>query len=138
MPIGLPAVYLLRLSLSQGNKVISLNEYWKSNQEGGRFDGFNQLAEAHLSAKIVKQQDGKVTFVVTNQTKVPAIGIKLNLRDPYTGKIILPANFSEGYFTLLPGEQKQIAADWNSATTKNTEVIGEAYNMKSHSLVMIK
>ena len=138
MPIGLPAVYLLRLSLSQGNKVISLNEYWKSNQEGGRFGEFNQLAEAHLSAKIVKQQDGKVTFVVTNQTKVPAIGIKLNLRDPYTGKIILPANFSEGYFTLLPGEQKQIAADWNSATTKNTEVIGEAYNMKSHSLVMIK
>ena len=138
LPKRLPNVYLLRLSISGGNKMISSNEYWKSNEEGSRFEAFNQLAEAQLSAKIVKQQEGKVTLVISNSSKVPAIGIKLNLRDPKTGEIILPANFSDGYFTLLPGEKKQIVADWNSATAKNTEIICEGYNLKSQSLVMIK
>jgi hypothetical protein len=138
LPSGLPAVYLLRLSLSDGSKVLSMNEYWKSNREDGCFEEFNQLKAASLSAKIVKQKEGKVTFVVSNQSKVPAIGVKLNLRNPQSGKIILPANFSEGYFTLLPGEKKHIVADWNSTFTKNTEVIGEAYNFKSQFLVLIK
>jgi len=50
----------------------------------------------------------------------------------------LPANFSDGYFTLLPGEKKQILAEWKSSVNNNSEVIGEAYNFKSQAILVIK
>jgi hypothetical protein len=138
LPSGMPAVYLLRLTLSEGSKILSQNEYWKSNQEGGRFDEFNDLAEIRLTAKVVKQQNDTLIFVVSNTAKSPAIGLKFNLRDPKSGKIILPANFSDGYFTLLPGEKKRMVVEWNSSELKNPQVITEGYNLKSQSLFVIK
>ena len=138
MPSGLPSVYLLRLSLSEGNKVLSQNEYWKSNLPDGNFNEFNSLAEVHLAAKVIKQETGKVTFLVSNPTKSTTIDLKFNLRDPKSGKILLPANFSDGYFTLLPGEKKQMTVEWNHSAQKNPEVIVEGYNLKSQSLFMIR
>ena len=138
LPSGMPAVYLLRLTLSEGSKVLSQNEYWKSNQEGGRFDEFNDLAEIRLTAKVVKQQKDTLIFIVSNAAKSPAIGLKFNLRDPKSGKIILPVNFSDGYFTLLPGEKKRMVVEWNSSELKNPQVIAEGYNLKSQSLFVIK
>jgi hypothetical protein len=134
----LPSVYLLRFTLSEGNKVLSQNEYWKSTNKDGSFDAFNKLEEIRLSAKIVAQQNGKIIFVVSNPTKSTAIGLKFNLHDPKSGKLILPANFSDGYFTLLPGEKKQMVAEWNPSGQKNPEVITEGYNLKSQSLFIIK
>jgi hypothetical protein len=138
MPAGLPSVYLIRLTLTEGNVVLSQNEYWKSNLPDGNFYEFNSLAEAQLKAKVIKQETGKLTFVVSNPTKSTVINLKFNLRDPKSGKILLPANFSDGYFTLLPGEKKQIAVEWNSSGQKNPEVIVEGYNLKSQLLFSIK
>lgn len=138
MPAGLPSVYLLRLSLSEGNKVLSQNEYWKSNLPDGNFNEFNSLAEVHLAAKVIKQETGKVKFLVSNPTKSTTIDLKFNLRDPKSGKILLPANFSDGYFTLLPGEKKQMTVEWNHSAQNNPEVIVEGYNLKSQSLFMIR
>ena len=138
LPSGMPAVYLLRLTLSEGSKVLSQNEYWKSNQEGGRFDEFNDLPGILLTAKVVKQQNDMVIFVVSNAAKSPAIGLKFNLRDPKSGKIILPANFSDGYFTLLPGEKKRMVVEWNGSDLIKPEVVTEGYNLKSQSLFVIK
>ena len=86
----------------------------------------------------MKQENGKVIFVVFNSAKSPAIGLKFNLRESISGKIILPANFSDGYFTLLPGEKKQLVAEWNNSEQKNQEVIVEGYNLKSQLLFVNK
>ena len=51
LPSGLPQVYLLRLTLSEGNKVLSQNEYWKSTEVSGSFNEFNNLTEVRLTAK---------------------------------------------------------------------------------------
>lgn len=135
-PSELPAAYMIRLSLSEGNNVLSQNEYWRSKEENGSYLSFNQLAETPLTAKVVKQEKGKVSFVVSNPAKTPVIGLKFNLRDTKSGKIILPANFSDGYFTLLPGEKKRMEVVWNSLTTENAEVIVEGYNLKTLSLLL--
>jgi hypothetical protein len=49
-----------------------------------------------------------ITFSLVNPSKTMAVSIKLNLRDSSTGKRILPAYISDGYFTLLPGESRVI------------------------------
>jgi len=134
LPETLPSVYLLRLSLAEGDKLLSRNEYWKSSDTDGSFNEFNNLKDVHLSAKIIKQHSGKITFVVTNPSESASIGLKFNLRNPVNGKIILPANFSDGYFTLLPGEKKVLVVDWNSSILKDPEIIAEGYNVKSQSL----
>jgi hypothetical protein len=138
LPGALPGIYLIRITLSEGKTVLSQNDYWKSTKEGGSFDEFNKTAATRLTAKIVKQESGKVTFIVSNPTKSTIIGLKFNLRDLKSGKIILPAGFTDGYFTLLPGEKKQLVADWNPSLTVNPEVVAEGYNMGSQSLFMIK
>ena len=53
--------------------------------------------------------DGNVyEIVLRNNGNVPAIGIKLNVTDPSSGASVLPAYFSDGYFTLLPREKKAV------------------------------
>jgi hypothetical protein len=79
-----------------------------------------------------------VTFIISNPTKSTVIGLKFNLRDTNNNKIILPANFSDGYFTMFPGEKKLMVADWNPSEQKTLEVIMEGYNLKSQSLFIIK
>ena len=139
LPGSTPQVYLVRLTLSEKNSVLSQNEYWRTNENEGRFDEFNQLEAGNLSARIVKAQNpGKATIAISNQGKVPVIGLKLNLRDPQTGKNVLPANFSDGYFTLLPNEKKLVEVEWNNSAISNPEVIVEAYNLKRQGIAIVK
>ncbi|MBV5315011.1 MAG: hypothetical protein JZU47_17035 [Prolixibacteraceae bacterium] len=136
-PFQLPNVYLVRLTLSGKNHVFSQNEYWKSSQASGSFTGFNELADPGLTAKLLKHDGNKIIFVVSNASKVAAIGLKFNLRDPNSGKLILPAWFSDGYFSLLPGEKKQMVVEWNNMEFINPEIIAEGYNMVSKLLFLI-
>ena len=131
-------VYLIRLTLSEGKKILSQNEYWRSNLEVKSFDDFNNLPETYLKVKVLKQDEGMVSFEIMNPSRAPAIGLKFNLRDQENGKIILPAYFSEGYFTMLPGEKRQIDVACDSHNFKNTEVVVEGYNLKPGLLFVIK
>jgi hypothetical protein len=119
IPSGQNDVYLIRLTLSEGKKILSQNEYWRSNLEVKSFDDFNNLPETYLKAKVLKQDEGTVSFEIMNPSRAPAIGLKFNLRDQENGKIILPAYFSEGYFTMLPGEKRKIDVACDSPNLLN-------------------
>jgi hypothetical protein len=138
LPAVLPPVYLLRLTLSEGKKVLSQNEYWISSRIERSFTDFNNLKEIQLSAKLIKQEGVKIFFEVLNTSKSPAIGIKLNLHDPKSGKLILPAYFSDGYFTMLPGEKRQMEVDWISKNTQNIAIVAEGYNLKQQLLFVTR
>jgi len=137
-PSGQNDVYLIRLTLSEGKKILSQNEYWRSNLVAKSFNDFNNLPETYLKTKVLKQDEGVVSFEIMNPSKIPAIGLKLNLRDQENGKAILPAYFSEGYFTMLPGEKRQIEVDWISKNTKNIAVVAEGYNLKQQLLFVTR
>jgi len=124
--------------LSDKKRVYSQNDYWKTSSESGSFEGFNDLTEPLISAKLVNQETNKVTFIVSNPTKTPAIGLKFNLRDSKNGKLILPAYFSDGYFSLLPGEKKQMIVEGEIAELLDYEIVTEGFNLKSKSLISIK
>ena len=48
---------------------------------------------------------------LTNRTKTPALAVRLSLRDAKTGRLILPAYYSNNYVSLLPGEAKDISIE---------------------------
>jgi len=106
--ISLPKNYLVRLWIKdQKGKELAVNEYWKANESVGHFKAFNDLPLVELQANVSAMQNGLFKIEIENKTKQPAIGIKFDLLDA-NNQILLPAYFSEGYFTLLPKEKKEI------------------------------
>ncbi|MDP4188159.1 MAG: hypothetical protein Q8905_08940, partial [Bacteroidota bacterium] len=91
--------------------------------------------------KLLEHKEGKrnfATFQLMNPSKLPAIGVKLNLRDLQTGEILLPAYFSEGYFTLLPGEKKQLRVEYPKFPGKNIVIAVDGYNIENIKVSEIK
>lgn len=130
-PMDLPEVYLLRLTLFDKKHVLAENDYWQSSHENNSFEDFNHLGEPVISAKISGREANKLSVQIINNSKVTAIGLKLNLRDSQTGKIVLPAWISDGYFNLLPGEKRQLFVE---SGQRRTEIIFEGYNLETKIL----
>ncbi len=134
--IQLPPVYLVKLFIvNKDRQVIAENSYWKTNAVTKDFTAFNQLGVVKLVAKNVVVDKGKMVFWIENNTSTPAIGIKLNLMDDQSN-IVLPAYFSDGYFTLLPGEKKAITVKYD-ANIKATRVKADGYNI-NNDIILIK
>lgn len=140
LPLELPEIYLTRVLITdKKNRQLSINEYWKSTSDDGNFKKLNQLPQVELSGKIIKQSNGKSTmleFVVSNITKTSAVGIKLNLRNGKTRERILPAYFSDGYFTLFPGESRVMTVD--APETGPRVISTDGYNVTNTSIISIQ
>jgi hypothetical protein len=120
--------------------VISQNDYWKNNRTNGKFLAFNSLKDVKPELKIesTKSQNDvlKTSFIISNPTDVPALAIKLNLKDIAGKEIMLPAYFSDGYFTLLPGESKKLNVEY-PAKFKDVEIAISGYNIGSTKNIRI-
>ena len=131
MPENLPEIYLVRLSVKDlKNTTLSINEYWKTKSDKYDFTVFNKLAKPTLVAKLISNNKGKnnqIVFDLKNNGKVPAIGIKLNITNSKSGEIVLPAYFSDEYFTLMPGESRIVKAEFKNDTSAIVTVSG--YNL---------
>jgi hypothetical protein len=126
---AMPANYLVRLWIKdkKGNQ-IAANEYWKSNDATGHFKNFNQLPAVTLASKASRLANGQILIELENKTKIPAIGVKLDALDN-AEQILLPAYFSDGYFTLLPKEKRTIVLEsGNQESIKKIKLSG--YNLK--------
>ncbi len=128
--LALPSVYMVRLQLKgSDNILLASNHYWKTNASTKDFASFNNLANANIICKVIKLETNRIELVLENKSAVPAIGVRLNAVD---GKdnILLPAYFSDGYFTLLPGEKKAVTLQ-HEAGISPVKIQVEGYNHTS-------
>ena len=126
--------FLVRLFLySEKGALLSQNTYWIGNNWINKFFKFNDLQEAELTGKMATKEEGnlvKGTLTVSNSEKVTALNLKFNLRDAKTGERVLPAYFSDGYFTLLPGEERTIEFECDkSLFPKQASITVDGYNL---------
>lgn len=106
--ISLPPNYLIRVWIKdQQGKELASNEYWKAKESVGHFKAFNLLPKVNLNSQFEPLGDGIYKIQLENKSNDPAIGVKLDILDA-DSQILLPAYFSEGYFTLLPKEKKVV------------------------------
>ena len=95
-------VYLLKLRLLDADgALLSENFYMK-----GDLKALRTLPSANISKKVVSE-GREVKVLLRNEDSVPAILVRLILQDG-KGNEILPANYSDNYFALLPGEEKTV------------------------------
>lgn len=110
---NVPDLCLVRLKLLDGKgRSVSENDYWIV-KNGASYAMFDRMGQANVKPeKVSKLANGHYRISVVNRGPVPALSVKLNVRDSKTGQAVLPAYFSDGYFTLLPGERKDVDLDF--------------------------
>jgi hypothetical protein len=103
--------YFAKLELSdKHHKLLSQNFYWHARDDE-QLQELNNLQTVELKGSLKSYADTNQTVIVakvTNPGSTPALSIKLTIRDVDTGERILPAYYDDNYFSLLPGESRQI------------------------------
>jgi len=123
-PADLTHVHFVKIELydNQG-KLVSDNFYWhvaSVPRQPENFQDLNKLDPVTLTAGVVRHDlDGEVLLDVTlkNPTSKIALMAHLQLRRA-SGERVLPAYYTDNYFSLVPGESKAITIEAAAADLK--------------------
>ncbi len=113
-------VYFIQLLLKQEGKVVADNVYCLGKEEGN-LKQLHELPEAEVEMKseFRKEGDGwKCTASLKNSGDVPAVMIRLKVYGKKTGESILPTFYSDNYFTMMPGKEKEVAISFRQEDTR--------------------
>ena len=119
-PETLSATHFIKLVLTENGKTVSDNFYWRG-LEDGNYKALLQLSKVALNGKttVKKSSDGwLLTTTLKNDTKTPALMIRLKVTGDKTGERILPVFYSDNYFSLMPGEEKIVTMRLSDKDTR--------------------
>jgi exo-1,4-beta-D-glucosaminidase len=146
--------YFLLLTLDDvSGKRLSSNLYWLSTKPEtldwakstwyytpassyADFTALNSLPKVRLQRSAQTERQGEnVRTVVTlkNPSKSIAFAVRLKANNAATGEEVLPVLWEDNYFSLLPGEERQVAAT-HSASDVGTAKINltvEGWNVET-------
>ena len=134
-PENLSKVHFIKMTLTEDGKVVSDNFYHRSLEENN-YQDLCQLAKVALQSAttVDKNADGtwSAVSVIENKTSTPALMIRLNVVDGKDDQQILPVFYSDNYFSLLPGEKKEVRMSWRDEDTRGNEgkVLITGYNVE--------
>jgi hypothetical protein len=115
-------IFFLKLILTDNSKkLLDENLYWLSSKPGS-YEKLNELGSVSVKAGISKSDDKHAIISVSNPGIETAFFIRLKITD-LKNELVLPSYFTDNYFTLLPGDEKQVGLDFNS----------EEINMGNHN-----
>jgi exo-1,4-beta-D-glucosaminidase len=119
---GLSKTYFLRLQLHDGaNKLLSDNFYWLSTKpytpqaEFGDLSGLATLPEVKLDVTAMSKHEAEKTVTrVTVKTLGNNVAFMIHLRAAHSkdGTDIAPILWEDNYFSLLPGEEREVTASY--------------------------
>ncbi|MBQ9285003.1 MAG: beta-glycosidase [Bacteroidaceae bacterium] len=106
---------LLRLELREGKHLVSENDYYVGNDADSlSLAPLLNLPKANVETKTTLDLGGDLcsaTVTLTNRGKALAPFIRLNLLGA-DGEQILPADYTDNYFNLLPAESRTVIITW--------------------------
>ena len=132
---GLSAAHFVKLYLIKGDDIISDNFYIRGNEEGN-YQAITQMPKVALKNRvsIEPSADGnwQGSVLIENHSDTPALMIRVNVVGTEDGEQILPIFYSDNYFSLLPGESKQVSFHWKDIDTRGNspKVVVTGYNVK--------
>lgn len=120
---GLSDVHFIRLKLTDKNgNLISENNYWRGNDRRD-FTALNKLPKADLKTSSRMEQKGekaeiRATIGLPKSAKGVAFAVHVQAVRTTDGERILPAIMNDNYFTLMPGENKEITINFDKSLLK--------------------
>jgi hypothetical protein len=125
----LPPVYFVRLDLADARgKHISENFYWRPATKGASMQELRQLPPVKLNAQCRLENHGGEMVgrcKVINPTERLAFFVQLALTRGSGGPEILPVLWEDNYFSLMPGESREISARFASADAGSVKPVLE-------------
>ncbi|MBX2842346.1 MAG: glycosyl hydrolase [Flammeovirgaceae bacterium] len=115
-------VFLNIRLVDTSQKIVSENFYWVPNQEGN-YSGLNQLKTSNLEVKYKKIDEGKLAVILKNPEDNPVSFFnRVSIVSSSTGKRILPVFYSDNYFSIISGEEREIELEFNMASVKKDKL----------------
>jgi len=154
---GLTATYFLQLQLHDAaGKQLSDNFYWLSTKadvldwkhkkdtvytpqaEFGDLSGLNTLPEVKLEVKSSREEQGSkagVRVSVRNPSGSIAFMVHLRVTKGKGGEDVTPIFWADNYFSLLPGEEREVTASYDPLDLNGKDAVLEVggYNIASQS-----
>jgi hypothetical protein len=119
-PKSLSSVHFVKLTLNEGNKLISENFYCRG-LEDGNFKALRDLPLVKLenSTKVEKSgENWMLTTTLKNTSKQPVLLVRLKVIGQNSGDRLLPVFFSDNYVSLMPGEGKVVTSKLKDMDTR--------------------
>ena len=131
-PSGLTAVHFIRLKLTQGDKIVSENFYWRGLEEEN-YRALRELPKVNLEAATKVERRGNqwvLTTELKNVSAQPALLVRVKAVRDKSGDRILPAIYSDNYVALMPGEKRSIRTELDNADTRGERphMVVEGFN----------
>ena len=134
---GLTDVHFIRLSLKDNTgKLISENFYWRGNDRKD-FTAVNKLPKTNLkvSSKLTKKNgQAEISATISNPSSSGTVAFAVHVQALRTKdkERILPAIMNDNYFSLMPGETKNITISFDEVLLSggSYDLQVKAYNDK--------
>ena len=129
LPKNTDEVFFLKLMLKDKDQTIDENLYWLSNKQHS-YEKLNELAKVTVRTAVNKTDAAKIKISISNPSNEPAFFIRLKVNNS-NDELVLPSYFSENYFTLMPGEEKNIELDLSAVNnlTDKVRLVTEGWNV---------
>jgi hypothetical protein len=131
-PPSAPNLHLVRLELrDRRNQLLSQNTYWRYGTPSD-LQALNALPRTSLALEATGRSGDSLAATITNRGATVAAMVRLALRDR-SGQRVLPAQYSDNYLWLLPGERRAVQASAFQGTARGTSLrlSADAYNAKA-------
>lgn len=127
--------YFARLLLKDvNNNLLHENLYWLANEEVD-WQLLEQLKSVTPQIKIREDKSGVKRALISNSEDETAFFIRLKVTDKQSGELVLPVFFEDNYFTLFPGEEKEVWIDLSQLPkhidSDKLKIEAEAWNSRS-------
>ena len=106
VPDDVTPVYYVKLELDDASGAPLSTNFYVQGKEEGNLQALNQLGKA--SVKTTFSGNGPWKANLTNNGDVPALMLRLKLVSGRDGEMVLPVIYSDNYFSLMPGESREI------------------------------
>ena len=91
--------------------MVSENFYVRGKKEEGNYRSLLEVAKTRVTPTLTVTREGDrwiLKGTLENNTKVPALMIRLKVVGESSGEMMLPAFYNDNYFFLMPGEKKEV------------------------------
>jgi hypothetical protein len=122
-PDGLTPVHFIRLKLTRGGETVSDNFYWRGLEEYN-YKALRDLPQPQIPTltRIERQGDRwLLTTTLHNQSKTPALMVKVKVVRKKSRDRILPAIYSDNYIALMPDESRTIRIEVADTDTRGEQ-----------------
>jgi hypothetical protein len=126
-------VVFIRLTVKDSSSnVLGDTLYWHNWKNYMRYESLNSLPEVTLRASVSPKPpiageigNGNHLYIITlsNNGSAPAVQTRIRTISSATGEDLLPAFYSDNYFSLMPGESKTVTVEFKPKYLKGGEPI---------------